>query len=443
MAALDEEDLYDDELSQLLNLPPPGEWSDDGEPPMERLEVQDSFSVGNDPARRPLEAKPPAPSGGPAISGPGFDQQRTQAPAFDWRRAIVAAGKGDVRQYDANKLRREQAPALDEQRRATRARLDPMSPESKQAQDDFAAQLRMYSQIPGLPDGIRGELDAQAANVGRLSASQVERATLGVQRLLGSALRGAGIEGVATRAQQGHELRVAEGEQRARERAQRLGLDWAQLTEQQRHNLATEANADPAVKVQHKLPVETTLRQYRDRSVALKQIKRLRELLPKVRYLGAGADNLNALLSQAPGGLDVRTPEEREFASLIKRLRAPERKNIFGAALSKFDIKDSEGFMAGLTNNREQLMTNLGTLEEALMAENEMVAEQYPSMSGEAMPGAPTRPAARPRAKSPASAAPSSGSMPAPAGAPPGALIEMEDGKRYRVSKDGKTITPE
>jgi hypothetical protein len=402
VGALDEEDVFD----EFDGLPPPLSWDGD-EPPMELLEVKDSFSVGNEPARRPLEARAPVSGGGPAFSGEGFEQSKRQAPGFDWRRAVVAAGRGDVRQYDANKLRREQGPLLDEQRRAARSRLDPTSPESKQAQEAFASELRMYGQIPGLPDGIRGELEAQAESIGSLSAAQVERSTANLQRLLGSALRGAGIEGVAERAQQGIDLRISEGERRARAAAAKQGLEWSRLSEQERHNRVTEQNADPALKVQIKRPPETTLRYYRDRIIARNQIKRLRELLPKVRYLGIGADTANATMSGLPGGLDPRNASEREFASLIKRLRAPERKNIFGAALSKFDIKDSEGFMAGLSNNKEQAATNLSTLDDALAQENDLVIEQFPSLSGEPMPGVAPRPAAKaPAAAAPPAAAP-------------------------------------
>lgn len=397
MGALDEEDFLD----EYDGIPPPLSWDGD-EPPMELLEVKDSFSVGNEPPRRPLEARAPVSSGGPAFSGEGFEQSKQQAPGFDWRRAVVAAGRGDVRQYDANKMRRVQGPMLDEQRRAARSRLDPLSPESKQAQEAFASELRMYGQIPGLPDGIRGELEAQAESIDSLSAAQIERSTANLQRLLGSALRGAGIEGVAERAQQGIDLRISEGERRARAAAAKQGLEWSKLSEQERHNRVMEQNGDPSVKVQIKKPPENTLRYYRERVVARKQIKRLRELLPKVRYLGMGADTANALLSQAPGKADIRTPEEREFAALIKRLRAPERKNIFGAALSKFDQKDSEGFMAGITNNHETAATNLSVLDDALAAENDLVAEQFPSLAGEPMPGVAPRPAA----KAPAAAAP-------------------------------------
>ena len=237
MGALDEEDLYD----EFDGLPDPLMWDGD-EPPMELLESKNTTVVdGTD--RRPLVAAPLA-SRGPAFSGPGFDQQKTQAPGFDWRRALVAAGKGDVRQYDANKLRREQAPLLEEQRRSARARLDPMSPESKQAQQSFASELRMYSEVPGLPASIRGEIEAMGANVDKLSAAQIERTSANYQRLLGSTLRGVHEQGITDRANKSLEQRKAEAERRARQFAQSMGLQWERLSEQQQMRLLLQARYD-------------------------------------------------------------------------------------------------------------------------------------------------------------------------------------------------------
>lgn len=405
---------------------------------MPQMQVANEFSVGNE-VRKPLIPKSSydAAAEFPA-KGPGAAAYMREQPAgFDWRRAIVAAGKGDVGAYDRNRalrdplsLESQQRDALLEEQAAkrqqaalARARLDPNSEASKAARSEYAQLLASYAALPDLPAGLKAELAAAQERATRMSGAQIDKALPQVMNLMKfaqSSQHNRAQESIAAGT-----LGVRRSDVQADNTRQTDALE-----ETKRHNRVMEANADPANKpVKVKLPGETTLKQYRERSLARKQIARLRELFPKVRYTGAGADSLNAMLSKAPGELDVRNPEEREFASIIKRLRAPERKNIFGAALSKFDIADSEGFMAGIGNNKEQLLTNLQTLDDALAFENEQLAEQYPTISGDQLPGA--TPAAAAEHKK------------APAGAKPGQRFPNKiDGKVYVVQPDG-TMLPE
>jgi hypothetical protein len=194
------------------------------------------------------------------------------------------------------------------------------------------------------------------------------------------------------------------------------------------------------------MPPQQVVQNHNKRAVALKVIARIKELMgmkdkkgkPVIRYTGWGADTANSLFSQAPSALDARNDAERELVGLVKRLRAPERNKLFGAALSKYDITDSNAFMAGIHQNPETMLSNLDTLESALSDENAMTEDTYPALVGArdtlptsaGDPGAFSGAKAKPRAQT--------GNRPkAPAGAKVGKVYpDKKSGKRYKVLED-------
>ncbi len=208
---------------------------------MPQMQVVDSFSVENEPQEQPSPesiraqyspsaqsnptAPPRAPIPMPQEQGPAMDvqlpapQQAQQAPPrsgggdWDFFRAATAFGGGDVGAYDAAQKERRDRPYVDEQRRlktgdeataradaetaraAARARLDPNSAESLQAQTDYTASLKRYAMIPGIPKSIADELTAAGANASKMSAAHIDRAFPALKDLLGTALHGADGEG--------------------------------------------------------------------------------------------------------------------------------------------------------------------------------------------------------------------------------------------------------
>lgn len=247
MSAIDDEDLYD----EFDGLPDPGVWIN-GNPPVDRntvsLETLDDETIEDDrlAQRRPLEASEPTrPSGNPSIWGPGYEQSKGGS-GFDWRRMFVGAAKQDLAQYDRNKLLSEQGPQIEEQRRTARARLDPASPESKRAQEDFAAQLRLYALNPSLknhPDMLK-ELEGVTGSLPRMSAADIERAAPRYERVFGTAMRGVHEEGLTARSSAALQQRKDEAVARAKRAAEERGFDYASLDERIKSRLEMAAQRE-------------------------------------------------------------------------------------------------------------------------------------------------------------------------------------------------------
>ncbi len=407
--------------------------------PMDEVQPADSFSVGNDSGLPPesmdrvqVADSKSTDSFGPLPSERQMDRTWNDkasvtkiAPRDDsgsassilgaLGRGLTAFGGGDIGAYDKNRSDRENAPFVAERRRreqldydetradkqaaraAARARLDPTSPESKEAQDNYIRSLASYAKIPGIPEGIANELKSAADGAPKMSAAHIDRAFPALKDLLGTALKGAGIE--ASRDNRVADLKLKERGVAAQEamvpvKAADITADnqrqGAMLGETIRHNKATEeGKANPPLKV--KLPDAKTLADYRTGKIAADQTREAIKLLPQVRYTGAGAERVNNILGVLPDGMDVRNDAERKVSALVSKLRALSRNKIYGAALSKYDIADANSFLANLGNNPKTFKTNLETALKALDDMNAMIAEQYPSISGDKIPGAPDK----------------------------------------------------
>lgn len=389
---------------------------------------------------------------------------RSDEMPFDFRRALLSFAGGDVGAYDQRQQqwqnrgfnqanqdltlqgKRGELEDANLQRQNARALVDPTSPQSKQAQQMFADYATGLSNAPGMPAQLSEQLKTAASNAWNMTASQIAQAKDYYDRLFGNTLKAVGEQNRANLSGENMDLRregvaaqKATAEATERLAAERLGLSWAEFQERKRHNLVEEDRRDNKVV----LPPQQAMRAYNQRQVSLKEIARIKELMRsgKIRYTGKGANWLNSLFSVVPGAVDPRNKEEIELAGLIKRLRAPERKNIYGAALSKFDIQDSGQFMADIEQNPQTLMTNLGTLESALADENAMTEDTYPSLVGggtlERSPGdagAFKGAQAKPRTETPA-AAPQQ-TRKTPAGAKVGNEYDYKDGSTWVVQPD-------
>lgn len=339
----------------------------------------------------------------PARGGAAIAYQQKPA-GFDWRRGFVSMAGGDLKAYDRARALRDpnsfesqtQAAQIEDfkskaaDRALARSRLDPNSEASKQAQSDYAMELATYAKIPGVPTAIAAELANAQANAPRMSAAQIDRARAQIKSLLGTALHGAGV--VAQETAAGMRAEDIKHDNQLAEQVAQSNISNTKADNQlAREKFEWEKNKPVNVTV--KKPGESTLRDYRQTKVALNQTKEALKLLPNVRYTGLGAEKMNQIFSVLPGAIDPRKPEEKRFSTLIGQLRALKRNKIYGAALSKYDIADANSFLANLGNNKEQLAENLDVALRALQDAVEMTEEEYPSISGEQIPGSAPRPA--------------------------------------------------
>ena len=341
------------------------------------------------------EQADPVPQAAAPSTDSGFDFGRFFAGLGGGQSAVanldsMRAGKvnqGLAQQREA----RDAADYRDQQEDRTRqkamamARIDPASNESRQAQSDYAEELKSAASLPGIPDGFKKSLLDMAAASTTMSAARIDSVRPQVTGRLNMMLKAADIQAKQGLAAQNVDLKKQQIDATIGNQNTDNRLAAATLGETSRHHRAVEeAAANKPVKV--KLPGETTLKDHRMRAVSLSEIDEILKLLPKVRYLGVGGETANQVAGMLPGGLDPRNPEEKKAAALLGRLRAPERNKLYGAALSKYDIKDANSFIANLGNNRETLEANLNTLRDSLNEQNDMLKEQYPTMSGDPLP---------------------------------------------------------
>lgn len=293
-----------------------------------------------------------------------------QPRGFDWARAFLSAGKGDVAAYDAaNKYRDDkpmrdaQTEALAQQQRMARDAIDPASSTSREAQQRYAKIMLARASAPGVSNEMADIFRQEAEKAASMTALQVDRANQTFGQLMGE--YGKLLDADATRALTGTKLGLQQEQINAtREhnqantdiQKQKVGLEGAVLNETTRHHKAVE---DAALnKGANALPPGEQVAKYNQKKVLRDNVARALDLLDKVRYTGRGAEFIHGVLSGS-NATDVLLPEEREFVSLVNSLRAGARNKIFGAALSKYDIADAGSFLASLGKSKETIRANL------------------------------------------------------------------------------------
>lgn len=379
MSALDEEDILDD--------------------PQAGAELSTKATLAGAP--KDFGQMAPKLAYGPRPNAPA-EMPGAEKPGFDWYSAIGSAllslggNQHGAEEFRAIKKAKAEAPLLaarqqaetaaiaaaeadrQEQRRIARDRIDPNSDESRQARAQYMTQLAAYGEIPGMEKtpGLVGALKDAAANAQTMSAARIDSSHARIKDLMGLLLKGADIQAKAGNRAEDIDLKkqliAATANDRATGRElQREGMDAAA----QERELRRQERQD-----EHEKPPVSELDKHMARKTSLDEIDEIEKLLPKVRYTGAGAPALNSIASALPDALDPRNDAERQVSALLGRLRAPERQKLVGSALSKYDIKDTNAFMANLGNNPAQLRANLQILKKALADSSATATAAYPGL---------------------------------------------------------------
>ena len=102
-----------------------------------------------------------------------------------------------------------------------------------------------------------------------------------------------------------------------------------------------------------------------------------------MRFLGKGADTLNSIMSQAPDftGLDKRTPEEKEFASLIQWIAAPQRHELFGSSVTPGEKSVSDDLLASISRNPASVGQSLDAMRSGAERKNVEQTTLYPGLN--------------------------------------------------------------
>lgn len=322
---------------------------------------------------------------------------------FDWARGLFAAGGGNLSAFDADRERQERAPyeraaALQENfdreatRQMARQAMDPLSQVSKQKQAEYANEMdmraAMHAQAGQNELAQRYADEAKRANT--MSASQIASSAKMFGGLFADSVKMSEV--AAKREAMPYNMAMKEREVAARElQARNTGAQgWARIQgDEQERELRRNERADAVAAKKEaatearnsKLPSGEQVAKYNQRKVAANEVAQALQLLPSVTYTGAGAETANWAMSKDPTGmLDKRSEADKKFVGILNSLRAKARNQIFGAALSKYDIADAESFLASLGTNKTTIAANLERLLKATQEENQMEEGYYPGL---------------------------------------------------------------
>lgn len=311
---------------------------------------------------------------------------------------------------------------------STRESLDPNSATSESARatarESYLSRAEILAQA-GLQK-LAEVMQNRANGVNGKTAAQLAAEEAQTSKIMGEALRQTG-QGLQAEA-------LANG---ILGRQGQLGLGYAQLNEQSRHNQQTEQLNKAKIELKTSTPplkIEEALRDAQRDSALIDESLKLLDT-GKAPYTGTGAQTLNQAKNIADSALSAmgaksrtQTPDEQKFLSNVGQVKAMIRKPIYGAALSKFDIKDAAEFIPGQGDSDNRIRQKLLNFKRLTEFAKEMLAHDYKQHTGndyiETTPKgfgggqAPTRRAA-------------------PKDAKPGQTVRSKkDGKTYRVTAD-------
>jgi hypothetical protein len=276
-------------------------------PPPERQQVR---------VTRVPEAQAPAPA--------------PQSKPFDWQRALTAFSGGDVGALDRKRQLEAEAPVRQAMQQAQMAEL------AERGQERHAKSQE-----------LRDSMDP-GSELSRAAADDYARSSLAKAELLAkrNPKLAAMFENEAKRAQGKSRAQIA---QMAKTSAELMGDFGRMLDRDVRQRMMDSRDADvqadneradkslayktrprppKSTEIKLKMPDSKTVEHYNTRTVALREIDDMLKLLPKVTYTGYGAETANQIMSKLPGKLDARSDADREFVSLLGKLRAKERKDL-------------------------------------------------------------------------------------------------------------------
>jgi len=321
--------------------------------------------------------------------------QRPSSGGFDIARGLWAAGGGDLASFDAPRNREQdrqdrQVAAFD-QKQLVRQGMDPQSEISRQRQGEYAQQMQSRAQIAaqsGMGELARTFAD-EAKRASTMSATQIDRASQTFGGVLKESMGAAEMAAKQQLAQQGQDYKQDMLQATIGNQGQQRAVDWANLGLKQDENQLRHAERADALEAKKaaaaevaggKLPPGNQTDEHIDATETIKLLRRAKELLPKVSYIGTGAKTVNTVLGGLPDALDVRTPEDKEFASIVQRIAAPERHKLFGSALSKGEDIVSQELLPGISKNKPTLKQVLDMMETNVTNRVKKASTLYPGL---------------------------------------------------------------
>ena len=407
--------------SQTLPAPPPRRYAAEPHPPQAEPIPQ--------PARQPLQARPQPSTPAPQPQAEG---------GFDWSRALTALSGGNVGALDSMRASKAQqalaqkqdarraesdAYALDEQKRRAeilRSASDPQSDASRKMREEV---LTGFEVIGESMPGMKPMLQKFAASMQNMSATDM----LAMQERMGGVLniaRQAGHDRAnEAKSALDRDLRERQIDATISDRAEdnkransEMGFKYASLAEQREQRKAAEAakreereqardEKDVAAYQKVAAPIDSNLKTLGD--VVSSDVKTgwLPDKWAKARQFIGMKD-------------EAWDTEEAALADVENEIRH----GLFGGSLTPGEKAEFLKAMPDMSMPRAARDAKLTAVMKR-MAERKQQAG-----------------AAHPRAVRAIGGAPKGGTK-APPGAPPGKTIKSPDGKRYRVSDDGATMT--
>ena len=319
----------------------------------------------------------------PAATMALFEQYRKQVrqPEMD----AQLARKQDIENQqisDISAQRQSQTAASQQKLQQQRDMYDPNSQMSKasgaMAARKWAAQADLFDQHKIGSGGAFREA-AQKASGGLLSHSQIALMDSQLSRLGGDAIKIDYNEQIGK--QKNAELGIKE-----------KGVDHssAVLDETVRHNKATEKLAGDKLEFKSTTPPQSLAKEIRTGSKNLKMIDDMLSAISKGQapYTGTGGSTLNDAKTVFDSAASIlgsdkraRTPEQTAFIGNLGEFKAIIRNPIYGAALSKFDIKDAREFLPDIGDSDNQLRVKLMRFRDMIEYNMGLQKEDYKAVT--------------------------------------------------------------
>ncbi len=356
-------DFGDDPEAQALSVDPSAESSAvtpdrPGEDDAYSRSMNREYIGPGDPGDDSVQPLVPSRSTNPQprTNDPMAGQPARGESGFDWGRALVALGSGDLGAYDAQKRYNSEAPerarlaaeaqgmraedlaAKKQKRQLAEDAINPASAISREAQKRYADTMKAYAESMGAtPEyaGLSKHFASQIDAAPKMSASQIDRALGGYEKVLGGTTKMMSAKAQSDLAAQGmgiKERTAAATEKLAGstidDRKNDNALGWARFAlDKQKADKAGEKVDVTTRKPQEKLNTEIN-----NFNIALKQMSEISDLKKDVNtglYVGTVSDFLNKYVSS-----ELTSQERKELDSMVARVFNRETKSLAGSAVS-------------------------------------------------------------------------------------------------------------
>lgn len=324
-------------------------------------EIEDDEQLGYaatpdvvEPQRRPIPIHPDEP-----VSQP-MPQSRAQAPVpatesdsgFDFGRFFAGLGGGNAAVSNLDSMRAGKANQALAQRQEVRteadyqsaqqdkaiakrmamARIDPASNESRQAQTDYAEELKSAASLPGIPEGFKKSLLDMAAASTAMSAARIDSVRPQVTGRLNMMLKAADIKARQDMTSENLDLR----RQMAGNQAVATGASISNLAndnqlarEKFEFDKTKDTNATINVRNQAQEKLNTEIN---DKTQALENMRKIGELKDKGKINTGFITNAFSKWIGKP--FDLNSSSRNEMESLLARTFNRETKELAGSAVS-------------------------------------------------------------------------------------------------------------